>query len=132
MVRLYAYLSYADAPAGLRWLEAVGFAVTHRQLGADGEVVHAEVRWGEAILMVSGQDQEYERPRLVERSTGQGLYLLLATREGVDAWHDRAVAAGGTSVIPPEDTGWGSHRARVLDPEGVEWSAGTYEPGRSG
>ena len=32
-------------------------------------------------------------------------------------------------VFPPEDTEWGSRRARVLDPGGHEWSSGTYEPG---
>ncbi|MER7955760.1 hypothetical protein [Streptomyces sp. NPDC096030] len=40
-----------------------------------------------------------------------------------------AVAAGATGVIAPEDTAWGSRRARVLDPEGYAWSAGTYRPG---
>src|SRR4051794_39186692 len=129
MVRLHAYLSYADAPAALSWMEAVGFAVVHRELGDDGALVHTEVRWGEAGLMVSGSDEGHERPRLLGSSTGQGPYLLLARPAGVDAWHARAVAAGGTSVIPPEDTQWGSRRARVLDPGGIEWSVGTYAPG---
>ena len=29
----------------------------------------------------------------------------------------------------PEDTEWGTRRARLLDPEGQEWSFGTYAPG---
>ncbi|VXC17742.1 hypothetical protein ARTHRO9AX_220156 [Arthrobacter sp. 9AX] len=49
----------------------------------------------------------------------------------MDEFHRKAVAAGGTSVIEPEDTEWGSRRARVLDPQGQEWSAGTYQPGAS-
>lgn len=40
-----------------------------------------------------------------------------------------ALAAGGTSVIEPEDTQWGARRCRVFDPQGQEWSAGTYQPG---
>ena len=36
--------------------------------------------------------------------------------------------AGCSEVISPEDTEWGTRRARVLDPEGVEWSFGTYDP----
>lgn len=31
----------------------------------------------------------------------------------------------------PEETEWGTWRARVLDPEGREWSSGTYVPGQS-
>jgi uncharacterized glyoxalase superfamily protein PhnB len=40
-----------------------------------------------------------------------------------------AVRAGAQNVIAPEQTEWGTRRARVLDPEGHEWSAGTYAPG---
>ena len=124
--RLYAYLSYDDAPGALRWLEALGFDVVRRQDGANGEVLHSEVRLGDVVLMVASNDAAYVQPPLVGRSTGQGLYLLV---EEVDRFHARAVDAGGRTVFPPEDTEWGTRRARVLDPEGVEWSFGTYEPG---
>ncbi|RBY78979.1 bleomycin resistance protein [Geodermatophilus sp. TF02-6] len=126
--RLFAYLSYADAPAALRWLEAVGFAVVRRQDGPDGAVQHAEVRLGDVVVMVASDDAAYTRPALVGRSTGQGLYLLV---DDVDGVHARALAAGGTEVFAPEDTEWGTRRARVLDPGGTEWSFGTYEPGAS-
>lgn len=126
--RLYAYLSYADAPAALRWLEAVGFATVRRQDGADGSVQHAEVRLGDAVVMVASDDGPYATPPLVGRSTGRGLYLLV---EDVDAIHARALAAGGTEVFAPEDTEWGTRRARVLDPAGTEWSFGSHEPGAS-
>ena len=124
--RLYAYLSYPDAPAALRWLDAVGFETVRRQDGADGSVQHAEVRLGDAVVMVATDDAPYAKPALVGRSTGQGLYLLV---DDVDAVHARALAAGGTEVFAPEDTEWGTRRARVLDPGGTEWSFGTYEPG---
>jgi uncharacterized glyoxalase superfamily protein PhnB len=39
--------------------------------------------------------------------------------------------AGATSVFEPEETEWETKRARVLDPEGYEWSFGTYQPGQS-
>ncbi|MFE4227087.1 VOC family protein [Arthrobacter sp. NPDC056886] len=125
-VKLFAYLSYSDAPTALVWLQAVGFDVIHRQNGPEGAVLHAEVRMGEAVLMVASSGAAYQRPPLIGRSTGQGLYLLV---EDVDAFHQKALAAGGTSVIEPEDTEWGTRRSRVLDPQGQEWSAGTYQPG---
>ncbi|WP_347111030.1 VOC family protein [Paenarthrobacter sp. S56] len=126
--RLFAYLSYPDAPAALDWLAQVGFTVVRRQDGPDGSVVHAEIRMGQAVVMLASDDADYRRPPLAGRSTGQGLYLLL---EDVDGFYRRAVASGGVAVIEPEDTEWGSRRCRVLDPQGREWSAGSYEPGQS-
>lgn len=126
---LCAYLSYRDAVAGLRWLEHVGFSVVARQDGPDGAVVHAEVRLGDVVVMVASADADYDVPRLLGRSTGGGLYLWFSESSGVDVWHARAVAAGASDVMAPEDTEWGTRRCRVLDPEGHEWSAGTYRPG---
>jgi uncharacterized glyoxalase superfamily protein PhnB len=78
--------------------------------------------------MIAPPDGPYEAPPLHGRSTGHGLYLLV---DDVPAAHSAAVEAGGTSVFEPEQTEWGTERARVLDPEGYEWSFGTYEPGGS-
>jgi uncharacterized glyoxalase superfamily protein PhnB len=125
---MFAYLSYHDAPAALRWLQALGFDQVRRQDGESGQVMHAEMRLDEVVLMVASNDAAYTKPPLVGRSTGQGLYLLV---DNVDEMHTRAVDAGGRSVFPPEDTEWGTRRARVLDPEGGEWSFGSYEPGVS-
>ncbi|MET9257386.1 VOC family protein [Streptomyces sp. NPDC048182] len=130
-VRLHAYLSYRDAAAALEWLGAVGFETTVRQDGPDGGVLHAEVRAGEVALMVASADADYVVPPLRGVSSGGGLYLWLPEAADVDDWHARAVRAGAREVIAPEDTSWGSRRARVLDPEGHEWSVGTHRPGRS-
>lgn len=124
--KLFAYLSYPDAPAALGWMERVGFDVVRRQDGDAGRVIHAEVRLGDAVLMVASNDADYQRPGLLGQSTGQGLYLLV---DDVDGFYRNALAAGATSVIEPESTEWGARRARILDPQGQEWSAGTYEPG---
>jgi uncharacterized glyoxalase superfamily protein PhnB len=130
-VRLAAYLSYRDAPAALRWLQALGFEVVRRADAPDGSVAHSEVRLDDVVLMVAGYDAEYGRPPLVGRSTGGGLYLVLDSAADVDERYARAVAAGATPVFPPEDTEWGTRRARLLDPEGGEWSLGSYAPGQA-
>jgi uncharacterized glyoxalase superfamily protein PhnB len=126
---LHAYLSYPDAPAAVDWLVALGFAVVTRQDDDRGGVQHAELRLGDAVVMVASDDAAYTVPPLVGASVGSGVYLC--TRD-VDGLHRRAVDAGGTSVIAPEDTAWGSRRARVLDVGGHEWSFGTYAPGTAG
>lgn len=129
--RLYAYLSYQDARAALEWLQNVGFIVVRRQDGPNNTVTHAtvthaEVRLGNAVVMLASDDAGYTTPPLMGRSTGRGLYLLV---DDVDAFFDRATSAGGIPVIEPEDTEWGTRRCRILDPQGHEWSAGSYEPG---
>ena len=126
---LHAYLSYRDGPAGLLWLRQVGFQIVSSQEGDDGTILHAEVRLGDVVLMVASADAAYDTPRLLGRSTGGGLYLCLPEAAAVDAWHERAVSAGAQEVIAPEDTEWGTRRSRVLDPQGHEWSVGTYKPG---
>lgn len=128
--RQFSYLSYADAPAAIRWLQAVGFELVRRQ--DDGDLVaHAEVRLGDAVVMVASDDAAYVHPPLAGVSTGRGVYLLLGSADEVDRAFSRAVDAGATAVLAPHDTEWGTRRARVVDPGGAEWSWGTYEPGAS-
>jgi uncharacterized glyoxalase superfamily protein PhnB len=129
MTSLFAYLSYRDAPAAIDWLEAIDFRVVPRQPANDGSILHAELRLGDAVVMLSTADADYTMPPLVGRSTGSGLYLLV---DDVDAIHAAASAAGATAVLVPETTDWGTQRARVLEPEGHEWSFGTYNPAAVG
>jgi len=125
--RLFAYLSYRDAPAALDWLTACGFETVRRVDGDDGRVVHAEMRLGEAVVVVTSNDADYDHAVLVGQPSAHGIYLMVPD---VDAVYARAIAAGATSVIEPEDTEWTTRRARVNDPEGIEWSFGSYEPGQ--
>lgn len=76
--------------------------------------------------MAASDDAPYTVPPLSGQSTGAGTYLVT---DDVDGMFRRAVASGGSSVVQPEDTPWGSRRARVLDPGGREWSFGSYVPG---
>ena len=130
--RLAAYLSYRDAPSALGWLQALGFEVVRRADAEDGTVLHSELRCDDVVLMVSSYDADYSRPPLIGRSTGGGLYLVLDDAASVEDWYRRGIEAGGTPVFVPEDTPWGTRRARLLDPEGGEWSFGSYVPGQPG
>lgn len=112
------YLGYRDAAGALEFLAAAfGFERVTAWHEDDGTVVHAEMRSGDAVVMLGTGDHE---------SRGHGIYLVV---DDVDAHHRRAEAAGATIVYPPEQTEWGTRRYRCLDPEGYEWSFGTYRPG---
>lgn len=122
---LVPYLSYRDAAAALDFLTAAfGFEVTTRWDDDSGVVQHAEAKLGDAVVMLGTAD--HPEPELAGQSVGQGLYLVI---EDVDALFARASGAGARVVYPPEDTEWGTRRCRLLDPEGYEWSLGTYRPG---
>ena len=70
--------------------------------------------------------------RAIDLAVVPGYSRIGYALRGLD-WEDasRALQAGGSSVFAPEKTEWGTERPRVLDPEGYEWSFGTYEPGGS-
>ena len=127
---LYAYLSYRDAPAALRWLErAFGFTTTMEYPDDRGGLMHAEMRWEEVSFTVFTDYDGYDRPARKGETVGHGLYICLTSQAGVDAVHASAAAAGGTVVWTPEMSEWGNYRCRVLDPEGYEWTFGTHRPG---
>ncbi|MGY1711459.1 VOC family protein [Geodermatophilus sp. SYSU D00758] len=126
--RLFASLGYRDARAALDWLAAVGFTEVRRQETPDGQVLHAEVRWGDAVLMVAGDGTATGdgADAAVRPPATCGLYLRV---QDVDGTFERAVAAGARPVVEPERTIWHTRRAQVVDPGGQEWTFGTYEPG---
>ena len=111
------YFTYADPHAAIDFLErAFGLERVQVMDAQDGSLMHAELRHGEGVVML-GQG---EAPR-----GSPGVYLVVAD---VDAHHARAAGAGAGIVYPPEDTEFGTRRYRARDPEGHEWSFGTYAP----
>jgi len=113
------YFSYRDAKAAMDFLaSAFGFETVQAIDGEDGRLVHGEMRFGDGMIMLGSVEA---RP-----ATGSpGVYLVVAD---VDAHYERARAAGAEIVYPPEDTEFGTRRYRARDPEGHEWSFGTYQP----
>ncbi|GGP39147.1 VOC family protein [Saccharothrix coeruleofusca] len=130
MISLSAYLGYRDAEAALDWLGRVfGFEVTMSFPDERGGVAHAELRLGDAAVIVFSDHDGYERPPRRGETSGLGLYLVVDDRAAVDAIHARAVTEGAEVIWKPEATEWGNYRVRVLDPEGFEWTCGTHRPG---
>ncbi|MYS82315.1 VOC family protein [Embleya scabrispora] len=82
-----------------------------RFVGADGRVGHAEVRIGDAMVMMFDIDPSTPAPPAFLR-----LYV-----EDADEVHRRAVAAGGTSVTEVTHLFFGDRVGRVRDPFGNLW-----------
>lgn len=53
-------------------------------------------------------------------------YLVVETDAEVDEVFHRALAAHGTALAEPTDQDYGGRSATIADPEGNQWSVGSY------
>lgn len=119
---VYPTLRYADADAAIAFLtDAFGLTLGEVSRGPDGTVAHAELGWGNGVIML-GTRSDPPGP-----FDGGPVTLYLAV-EDPDAHHDRAVAAGAEIVMPLTDQPYGSREYAATDTEGNSWSFGTYQP----
>jgi uncharacterized glyoxalase superfamily protein PhnB len=122
---IYTTFRYDDARAAIAYLTGtLGFAEQHVSTADDGTIAHAELSFGDGVIMLgtrSGTPDTFDTGRAV-------VYLALDSAEAVDAHHDRAVAAGAEVVQELVDQPYGSREYAVRDPEGNIWSIGSYRP----
>lgn len=120
---LFPALGYRDAHAAADWLErAFGFARHALHETADGGVAHAEMRFGNGMVMFgSRRDHDPANPW----SNGEGVYVAV---EDIEPHYARAVAAGAEILRPLADTPYGAREYTARDPDGHLWSFGTYRP----
>ena len=124
-----AFLSYHDTATAIDWLEnAFGFERSAVHEGPDGEVAHAELKYGGGMVMLGAayaNDFGLKTPRELGAVT-QGVYVIVG--EEIDGHYDRARAAAAQIVRELHDTDYGSRDYMARDPEGNLWSFGTYRP----
>jgi uncharacterized glyoxalase superfamily protein PhnB len=112
----------------ITWLgDAFGF-VEHEVFRDDqGAVVHAELAFGSAMIMV-GQARDDAFAKVIGHPNGPcGKAIYLAV-EDADALFSRASAAGATILEGLSERDYGSREFTCQDPEGNIWSIGTYWP----
>lgn len=85
--------------------------------GPDGAIVHAELAFGDGVVMLGTAREEH--------TWRSAVYAVV---DDVDAHYERAKAAGAAIEYEPRDTDYGSREYGARDPEGVFWSFGTYVP----
>lgn len=109
------------------WVDAFGLEL-HAVYPEHGDHVdHAELRLGDGWIM-AGSDRE---GGVGQPPGSAGLYWVLDDEAAVDEIHERAVAAGATSLRPPSAPDYGGRECSLQDREGNLWSFGTYAPGAS-
>lgn len=81
----------------------------------DGTVRHAEVKIGDSMVMIGDVGDEREPNRCC-------LYVYVPD---TDATYRRAMEAGATSILAPQDQFYGDRNGGVTDPCGNQWWIGT-------
>jgi uncharacterized glyoxalase superfamily protein PhnB len=114
-------MRYRDARAAIDWLgRAFGFETHAAHEDPDGTIAHAELRYGDGLVMLGswrGED-DHRRP-------GQGWAYVAV--EDLDTHLGQAREAGAEIVDGPQHEQYGSFYG-ARDPEGNLWSFGTYRP----
>jgi uncharacterized glyoxalase superfamily protein PhnB len=122
---VFPSLRYRDASAAIDFLEAAfGFERNALIENEDGTIAHAELRFGEAMVML-GSETADAVGRWGEHA-GQG--WIYVTVEDPDAHCARARDAGAEIVMELSDMDYGSRDYAARDPEGNLWNFGTYDP----
>lgn len=125
---VYPGLRYRDARAAVSLLkDAFGFTEVARYDNEDGTIAHAELAYGNGMVMLSSTREEPDTPYGRARSQLGPASLYVVVKD-VDAHHDRAVANGVVVLMPLTDQDYGSREYAVRDPEGNLWTFGTYAP----
>ena len=94
-----------------------------RRPGPDGNVAHAALTIGGAMIMIEGEWPGFaSRAPQPDASSPVVIYVYVTD---VDAVVARAVAAGAKVLIPVKDQFWGDRTGRIIDPAGHVWTIST-------
>lgn len=121
---IHPVLRYEDGQRATDWLTSVfGFAENLVVPGTEGDTAHAQLTFGNGMIMLGGgRKADGANPWSRERS---GIYVVV---EDIDSHYERVRAGGAEIVRPLADTDYGAREYSVRDLEGHLWSFGTYRP----
>jgi uncharacterized glyoxalase superfamily protein PhnB len=105
------------------YTQAFGAVEIGRMAVPDGRLAHAEVRIGDARVMLTDHFPEHgtRDPRTLQ---GTPVTLHMYVPDADAAW-DQALAAGAKPVMPLADMFWGDRYGQVEDPFGHRWAIAT-------
>jgi PhnB protein len=119
------YLNVSDGAAAVDFYERAFGARIETRLGRpDGKLAHAEVRIGEAMVMVRDEIPElgFHAPATIGGTPVQ----ILVYVEDAERLVERASAAGARIVRPVEEQFHGDVMATLEDPFGYVWFFATH------
>ena len=123
-------LRYRNAEKAVSFLiEAFGFSEHLLARNDDGEVVHAQLSFGDCMVMLGpAGESDFDQLQNVPPAGGpvtQSAYVVVT---GADTHHDRAPAAGARIAEPLQNPAYGGRFYSCFDLENHLWNFGTYDP----
>jgi PhnB protein len=113
------YLTVRGAPKVIEFLrQAFGAEISHEPIKRpDGTIMHAQVTIGDSPIMIAEESE-------MAKATASSLYLYVPN---VDSVYQRAIKAGGNSIMEPTDMFYGDRNGGVKDPSGNSWFIATHK-----
>jgi len=125
-------LRYRDALAAIDWLvRAFGFEKNAVYMGPNNTVAHAQLTFGNGMVMLGSASNEGEYAKLmvqpdeIDLRETKGIYLVVSN---ADAFYATAKAAGAEMVMDIRDMDYGGRAFTCRDLEGHLWNIGSYDP----
>lgn len=119
------YLVIKGAAAAIDFYkEAFGATEIMRMPQPDGRVGHAELKFGDSVVMLA---DEYPEMQVVgPRTLGNTSVGLLLYLDDVDKAVERAVSLGATIKKPIADQFYGDRMGTIEDPFGHKWTLAVH------
>lgn len=124
-------LRYDNANTAVEWLCSVlGFQEHNVYRDEQGNVVHAELRFGDGIIMIGPNaatefGKLIKQPREIGNCESQMCFIFVAD---VAAHFEKSKQHGAEIVTPLKKQDYGASDYVCRDPEGHIWSFGDYDP----
>jgi uncharacterized glyoxalase superfamily protein PhnB len=106
---------------------AFGAREVFRMPSPDGfGIMHADLMIGNSHLFLCDEMPQMGTSKSPQSLGGTPVTITVSV-PSVDEVYARAVEAGATATMPPEDMFWGDRYGKVLDPFGHEWALLTHQ-----
>ena len=120
-----ACLVVKDAPRAIEFYKrAFGATELMRLDDPKGNIVHAQIQIGDSPIDIAPEMGEYNRS---PQSLGGSAVPIGLFVEDVDAFAEKAVAAGAKVIFPIADWFYGDRAGRLQDPFGHMWIVSTHK-----
>jgi len=103
---------------------AFGATELRRELGPNGEIMHAELQIGDSKFFVNDTLSKTPIPSPSQGVTNP-MYIHLYVPDA-DKIFNRAVTAGSRVDMPLQDMFWGDRYGKLTDPYGQQWGIATH------
>jgi PhnB protein len=119
------YLFIKGAAAAIEFYKSV-FGATERMRmpGADGRIMHAELKIGDSVVMLG--DENPKMGALSPQTIGGSPCMLNVYVADVDTATQKAVDLGAQVIRPVANQFYGDRTGSIIDPFGHLWSVATH------